>query len=83
MPLDNNVDKSEHLSPLETSIHNIAASLNNIGRLQKYFRTRENRNFETVKSTIGRIYYFSLLESFLIIGMAAIQVYMIIHDTKY
>ncbi len=73
MPYDKPEDL-EHLTPLDNSIHNIGASLNNIGRLQKYFRTRENRNFATVKSTVGRIYYFSMLECFLIVSVAVLQV---------
>jgi len=45
--------------------------------MQKYFRTRENRNFSTVKSTEQRIFNFSLVEVLMMAGMAALQVLVV------
>ncbi|CAJ0912073.1 16134_t:CDS:2, partial [Entrophospora sp. SA101] len=55
----------------------LSSSLSTIARTQKYFRTRENRNFSTVKSTENRIFWYSLLESALIVGMACVQVFVV------
>jgi hypothetical protein len=60
--------------PLEDSLYRLSADLSSISRQQKYFRTRENRNFDTVQSTESRIFYFSIVEVLLIVAMAALQV---------
>jgi len=67
----------EHTNSMEESCLRLSSSLNTISRTQKYFRTRENRNFSTVKSTENRIFWFALLESMLIVGMAAVQVFVV------
>ncbi|KAL9630425.1 MAG: hypothetical protein Q9164_006422, partial [Protoblastenia rupestris] len=53
----------EQTSALEESIMQVSRDLSTINRNQKYFRTRENRNFSTVKSTESRIFNFSVMES--------------------
>ncbi|KAF2851993.1 supernatant protein factor, C-terminal domain-containing protein [Plenodomus tracheiphilus IPT5] len=67
----------EQTSVLEESILKLSAQLSTISRNQKYFRTRENRNFSTVKSTEKRIFNFSLMESALIMTMAGLQVFIV------
>lgn len=67
----------EQTSVIEESILKLSAQLSTISRNQKYFRTRENRNFSTVKSTEKRIFNFSLMESGLIVTMAALQVFIV------
>ncbi|KAG9306895.1 hypothetical protein G9A89_002564 [Geosiphon pyriformis] len=67
----------EKTSNMEESLFRLSGSLSTIARTQKYFRTRENRNFSTVKSTENRIFWFALLESGLIVGMAALQVFVV------
>ncbi|CAO2647440.1 Nn.00g083620.m01.CDS01 [Neocucurbitaria sp. VM-36] len=67
----------EQTSVLEESILKLSAQLSTISRNQKYFRTRENRNFSTVKSTEKRILNFSLMESGLMITMAGLQVFIV------
>lgn len=42
---------SDHSAPLEESITKIHRELTGVGRTQRFFRTRENRNFDTVVST--------------------------------
>jgi hypothetical protein len=65
------------LTEMEESLFRLSGSLTNIARTQKYFRTRENRNFATVASTQGRIFWFAFLESVAIIAMAALQVFVV------
>lgn len=67
----------EQTSVLEESIVKISRDLSTISRNQKYFRTRENRNFSTVKSTESRIFNFSIVESAMIVAMAGLQVFIV------
>ena len=47
------------LSPLESSLYKLSGWLSDISRNQKYIRTRENRNYETVDSTTSQIFWVS------------------------
>ncbi|KAL1974814.1 hypothetical protein VTN31DRAFT_5018 [Thermomyces dupontii] len=67
----------EQASAIEESIMKISSQLSTISRNQKYFRTRENRNFSTVRSTERRIFNFSIIESLMIVGMAGLQVFVV------
>ncbi|KAL2152440.1 hypothetical protein VTH82DRAFT_5624 [Thermothelomyces myriococcoides] len=67
----------EQTSTLEESLFKISGQLSTITRNQKYFRTRENRNFSTVRSTEKRIINFSLIQIGLIICMGALQVFIV------
>merc|ERR1712000_17845 len=67
----------EQTSVLEESIYKISGQISTITRNQKYFRTRENRNFATVHSTEGRIVRFSMIQIGLIIAMGALQVVVV------
>lgn len=67
----------EQTSNLEESIYKLSAQLSTISRNQKYFRTRENRNFSTVRSTERRIFNFSVIESLMMISMAGLQVFVV------
>lgn len=67
----------EQTSELEESISRVSRDLSVIHRNQKYFRTRENRNFSTVKSTEGRIFNFSVIESGMMVCMAGLQVFIV------
>ena len=55
----------------------ISGQLSTINRNQKYFRTRENRNFSTVRSTERRIFNFSVVESAMMVCMAGLQVFIV------
>ncbi|THH10908.1 hypothetical protein EW146_g8230 [Bondarzewia mesenterica] len=61
---------SEHTSSLEESIFRLNGMLLNVKRMQKHFHTRENRGFSIVKSTQGRLYWYAILETLAVIGMA-------------
>ncbi|KAJ4413647.1 hypothetical protein N0V82_008425 [Gnomoniopsis sp. IMI 355080] len=67
----------EQTTSLEESVIKISGQMSTISRNQKYFRTRENRNFSTVRSTEKRIINFSLVQSGLIICMGALQVFVV------
>ncbi|AEO63307.1 uncharacterized protein THITE_2108366 [Thermothielavioides terrestris NRRL 8126] len=67
----------EQTSSLEESLFKISGQLSTITRNQKYFRTRENRNFSTVRSTEKRIINFSLIQILLVICMGALQVFIV------
>ncbi|KAJ5176850.1 uncharacterized protein N7482_002727 [Penicillium canariense] len=67
----------EQTTNLEESIFKLSAQLSTISRNQKYFRTRENRNFSTVRSTERRIFNFSVIESLMMVSMAALQVFVV------
>ncbi|CAG8956263.1 hypothetical protein HYFRA_00003643 [Hymenoscyphus fraxineus] len=67
----------EQTSALEESIFKISGQLSTITRNQKYFRTRENRNFSTVRSTERRIFNFSVIESLMMVCMAGLQVFIV------
>lgn len=68
---------TEQTSILEESIFKVSGQLSTITRNQKYFRTRENRNFSTVRSTERRIFNFSVLESLMMVCMAGLQVFIV------
>ncbi|KKZ61630.1 hypothetical protein EMCG_03815 [[Emmonsia] crescens] len=67
----------EQASALEESIFKISSQLSTISRNQKYFRTRENRNFSTVRSTEQRIFNFSVIEGLMMMTMAGLQVFIV------
>lgn len=67
----------EQASALEESIYKLSAQLSTISRNQKYFRTRENRNFSTVRSTERRIFNFSVIVSLMMVSMAGLQVFVV------
>lgn len=68
---------TEQTGVLEESIMKISSALSSISRQQKYFRTRENRNFSTVRSTETRIWNFSVIESLMMVTMAFLQVFIV------
>jgi len=68
---------ADHTSALEESIVRLTGLLHNIKRTQRYFHTRENRGFSIVKSTQSKIFWYGVLESLAIIGMAIFQVYIL------
>ncbi|KAH8702141.1 putative endosomal cargo receptor [Talaromyces proteolyticus] len=67
----------EQSSTIEESIMKVSTMLSTISRNQKYFRTRENRNFSTVRSTERRIFNFSVIESLMMVSMAGLQVFIV------
>ncbi|KDN40339.1 hypothetical protein K437DRAFT_270002 [Tilletiaria anomala UBC 951] len=77
MPLSQTQLLSDHSAPLEESITKIGSELTSIARTQRFFRTRENRNYDTVVSTQSRIFWYSIVESLVIISMSVAQVLVV------
>ncbi|KAK5682984.1 hypothetical protein LTS10_004512 [Elasticomyces elasticus] len=67
----------EQLSGVEETILKLSGQVSTLTRQQKYFRTRENRNFSTVRSTEKRIFNFSLMEVIMMVAMACLQVFIV------
>ncbi|KAK0372843.1 hypothetical protein CLIM01_09801 [Colletotrichum limetticola] len=76
LPAKQGASPEQH-STLEETIFKLSGQLSTISRGQKYFRTRENRNFSTVRSTEGRIINFSMIQCALIVLMGALQVFIV------
>jgi len=68
---------SEHTSELEESIYRLTDMLLGIKKTQRYFHTRENRGFSTVRSTQNRLFWYAVFESIAIVSMAVFQVYVL------
>lgn len=68
---------AEQHDQLEDLVFKVSGQLSTVNRMQKYFRTRENRNFSTVRSTEKRIFQFSLIEVVMMVGMAVLQVLVV------
>ncbi|KAF9429302.1 hypothetical protein BGZ76_001512 [Entomortierella beljakovae] len=62
---------------MDESLFRLSGELGRIDRMQKYFKSRDNRNYSTVASTESRIFWFSLTESILIVTMSILQVYVV------
>jgi hypothetical protein len=67
----------ETAEPIHALLDDVYVELMNIHRMQKHFKTRENRNFATVKSTESRVFWFSVTECMLIVAVSVGQVVVI------
>lgn len=77
LPQKSSGTSPEQHTALEEVVFRVGGQLSTVNRMQKYFRTRENRNFSTVRSTEGRILRFSLVEVGMMVGMAGLQVLVV------
>jgi hypothetical protein len=59
---------------LESSIDTMERRASELHRSIGHYRTRNKRNESTVKSTENRIFYFSVIEVILMVGMGILQV---------
>jgi hypothetical protein len=62
---------------VEEAIMKLSGQVSTLTRQQKYFRTRENRNFSTVRSTEKRIFNMNIMETGLMVAMAGLQVFIV------
>lgn len=67
----------EQMSGVEETILKLSGQVSTLTRQQKYFRTRENRNFSTVRSTEKRIFNMNIIEGGLMVAMAGLQVFVV------
>ncbi len=76
LPQKSGASPEQH-TQIEDLVFKVSGQLSTVSRMQKYFRTRENRNFDTVRSTEQRIFQFSLVEVGMMCGMAGLQVLVV------
>jgi hypothetical protein len=69
--------ENEAIKPLQQSLTHLKEELDSMSRTLRYIKARENRNLQTVLGTELRIFYFSIFDVLLIIGMAVLQVYIL------
>jgi hypothetical protein len=74
MPQQPNSKPIAHVQGMQETVNTIESQLDGLLRTINYYKTRNNRNQDTVKSTESRIYYFSIVEVLLMVGMAFIQI---------
>ena len=63
-----------HVENMQKSVSQIDKQLDALAMKLHYYKTRNKRNQATVKSTELRIYYFSIFEVLLMVGMAFLQI---------
>jgi len=68
---------AEKTSALEESIYRLRNQMIGVQRTQKYFHTRENRGMSIVQDTASRMFWYGVVESVAMIGMAVFQVYVV------
>ncbi|PSK74863.1 hypothetical protein CJJ07_005365 [Candidozyma auris] len=74
MPAPSNQKPQQHVERMKRTADEIDRQLDELKWTLQYYKTRNNRNQATVRSTESRIYYFSILEVLLMVGMAALQI---------
>ncbi|GEQ72975.1 hypothetical protein JCM33374_g6664 [Metschnikowia sp. JCM 33374] len=74
MPEQPNTKPLAHVEAMKETAAQIDNQLEELKKSLHYYKTRNNRNQATVRSTESRIYYFSILEVLLMVGMAALQI---------
>ncbi|KAJ2985361.1 hypothetical protein HDV02_000599 [Globomyces sp. JEL0801] len=68
---------SKAMEKLQQETLALSSSLSSVARMQRVIRTKEHRNKSTIKDTEGRLFWFAIIESLVMVAMAAIQVYAI------
>lgn len=77
MPSQPNQQPIAHVESMQDTVKKIDEQLDGLLRTLQYYKTRNNRNQATVKSTESRIYYFSIFEVLLMVGMAGLQIVIV------
>lgn len=74
MPLVPHADGGKETEKLELTVSKLQHELSDLVHQMRYIKNRERRNLETVDSIEGWIFYVSLFEVLLIMGMSLLQV---------
>lgn len=74
LPEQPNSKPIAHVQGMQDIVNEIDSQLDGLLRTLQYYKTRNTRNQGTVKSTESRIYYFSIIEVLLMVGMAFVQI---------
>ena len=75
-PLQNNDASTQQL---ENAVNRVTRDLTEISHTLKYLKNREKRNMYTVENNTSAIWWFSLFETLLIVGMSICQVAILRH----
>ncbi|KAJ3275575.1 hypothetical protein HDV01_007578 [Terramyces sp. JEL0728] len=67
----------ESIKKLREELNGLSRTMSTLVRTQRQIRSSEHRNFSMVKDAGGRMFWFAVLESLSMVGMAAAQVYII------
>lgn len=70
-------NKNDAVENMHTLVENIEGKLSSLEHALNYYKTRNNRNQSTVKSTKSRVFWFSLFDLALMLAMAAFQVLVV------
>ncbi|EDK42442.1 conserved hypothetical protein [Lodderomyces elongisporus NRRL YB-4239] len=74
LPNQPNSKPLAHVESMGQTVDKIENQLDQLTKTLQYYKTRNNRNQATVKSTELRIYYFSIFEVLLMVGMGFLQI---------
>lgn len=72
--LPNAPTENAAVAGMQLSVNKVERTLNLLEHSLNYYKTRNNRNQSTVKSTESRIFWFSIFDLGLMMAMAAFQV---------
>ncbi|KAJ1540009.1 hypothetical protein HK405_012158, partial [Cladochytrium tenue] len=67
----------EELRDLRELVMRVKEGLSRLGRNHRYFRLRENRNFDTVRSTESRVFWLAIIQTGFTVLVAVAQVFVI------
>ncbi len=68
------IAKQEHVTPLETEITQLTDGIAKIEDEQQYMWARERQTTETNSSTNSRVFWFSVAETVVILGLGVWQI---------
>ena len=68
------IAKQEHITPLETEITQLTDGIAKIEDEQQYMWARERQTTETNASTNARVFWFSVAETTVILGLGVWQI---------
>ena len=74
LPNQPNAKPLAHVENMRATIDSIDEQLNGLAKTIQFYKTRNGRNQATVQSTESRIFYFSVFEVLLMVGMAVLQI---------
>lgn len=68
---------NEAVEGMQKTVASIEQKINQLANLLNYYKTRNNRNQSTVKSTESRIFWFSIIDLMLMAGISTFQVLVV------
>lgn len=74
MPVLPNTKPMAHVLTMQQTVDEIENQLDQLTKQLRYYKVRNARNQATVRLTELRIFYFSVFEVLLMVGMAALQI---------